>query len=58
MIDIVKGGLAVAIPIYLNLPDAIALSSAYAAILGHWHSVFTKFQGGDGMASMICIITM
>ena len=58
MIDIAKGGLAVAIPIYLNLPDAIALSSAYAAILGHWHSVFTKFQGGDGMASMIGIITM
>ena len=57
-IDILKGALAVAIPIYFNLPDALTLLSAYAAILGHWHSVFTKFQGGDGMASMIGIIFM
>ena len=57
-VDILKGALAVAIPIYFHLGDSVVLGSAYGAIIGHWHSVFTKFRGGDGMASMIGIITM
>ena len=58
LIDVLKAGIAVAIPIQLGQPDAVVLAAAYAAIIGHWHSIFTKFRGGDGMASMIGIITM
>ena len=51
--DVVKGVLAVAIARLLGLDGLLLLLPAGAAILGHWNSIFTRFRGGDGMATLL-----
>jgi acyl-phosphate glycerol 3-phosphate acyltransferase len=50
--DFAKGGLAIIIAYRLGLVDLMALSAATAVVLGHWHSPFTGFRGGDGLSSL------
>jgi acyl-phosphate glycerol 3-phosphate acyltransferase len=50
--DFAKGGLAIIIAYRLGLVDHMALPAAAAVVLGHWHSPFTGFRGGDGLSSL------
>jgi glycerol-3-phosphate acyltransferase PlsY len=52
-IDVVKGVAAILIAKYMGLVDVELLVPAAAVIAGHWNSPFTKFKGGDGVATMM-----
>ena len=52
--DMAKGALAVVIAKYLGLdvePHLLVLPAG-AAVLGHWRSIFSRFRGGDGLATL------
>ncbi len=51
--DVAKGSAAVVIAGLLEVPEALILLVAAAAIFGHWMSVFARFRGGDGMAPLM-----
>lgn len=48
--DVAKGVAAIAIARWLGLGGVWVLFAAGAVVLGHWHSVFTGFRGGDGVS--------
>ena len=47
--DLGKGALAVTIGTFFGVEGPWLLFPAFAAVLGHWKSVFTRFRGGDGL---------
>ena len=48
--DIGKGIMAVVCGRLLGVDDSWIILVGMAAVVGHWHSVFTGFRGGDGVA--------
>ena len=50
--DMAKGALAVVIAKYLGVDAPLVVLPAGAAVLGHWRSIFTRFRGGDGLATL------
>jgi|TARA_B100001146_G_C16072020_1_gene386875 glycerol-3-phosphate acyltransferase PlsY len=53
--DVAKGALAVTVAHLLGIPITLSIIVGAAAVLGHWKSLFTRFKGGDGMATLIGI---
>ena len=55
--DMAKGALAIVVAKYLGV-DApgvdvpLVVLPAGAAVLGHWRSIFSRFRGGDGLATL------
>jgi len=50
--DFAKGLAAVMLARGLGLDGSILLLVAASAIIGHWNSIFSRFRGGDGLASL------
>lgn len=50
--DMAKGALAVAVAQIVGIDGVWLLLPAFAAISGHWKSVFTGWRGGDGLATL------
>ncbi len=50
--DMVKGALAVVVAKYLGVEAPLVVIPAGAAVLGHWRSIFSRFRGGDGLATL------
>ena len=50
--DLGKGGLAVIIGDLLGLEGPWLVIPVFAAVVGHWKSVFLGFRGGDGLATL------
>ncbi len=50
--DIAKGVLAVFVGRILGVEGSWILLPAAAAIFGHWSSIFSRFRGGDGLATL------
>ena len=50
--DMAKGALAVIIGKYLGVEAPLLVLPAGAAVLGHWRSIFSRFRGGDGLATL------
>ena len=50
--DISKGVLAVFVGRILGVEGSWILLPAAAAIFGHWNSIFSRFRGGDGLATL------
>ena len=53
--DAAKGALAIVVASRLGLDATWVLVPATAAILGHWNSIFSRFRGGDGLATLMGI---
>ena len=53
--DAAKGALAIGVASCFGIDGAWILLAGAAAIGGHWRSIFTRFRGGDGMATMVGI---
>ena len=53
--DVAKGALAIGVASRLGVEGTWVLLAGAAAIGGHWRSIFTRFRGGDGMATMVGI---
>ena len=51
--DVAKASAAVLFAQFLGLPWPLVLVVGGAVVLGHWHSVFSRFKGGDGMAALM-----
>jgi glycerol-3-phosphate acyltransferase PlsY len=52
-IDVVKGVAAILIAKYMGLVGDELIVPAAAVVAGHWNSPFTKFKGGDGVATLM-----
>ena len=50
--DLAKGALAVVVAKYLGVEAPLLVLPAGAAVLGHWRSIFSRFRGGDGLATL------
>lgn len=50
--DMAKGALAVVVAKYLGVEESLLVLPAGAAVLGHWRSIFSRFRGGDGLATL------
>ena len=50
--DIGKGGAAVVMAKYAGVSDPWLFFPIAAAVTGHWKSVFSRFRGGDGLATL------
>ncbi len=53
--DVAKGILTVEISARLGVDGVAILLPGMAALAGHWRSVFTRFRGGDGLATLVGI---
>ncbi|PKB65101.1 MAG: hypothetical protein BZY82_09645 [SAR202 cluster bacterium Io17-Chloro-G3] len=51
--DAAKGALSVIVASRLGVEEGWVLLPAAAAIAGHWRSIFTRFRGGDGLATLL-----
>ena len=51
--DVAKGALAVLVAWWLDLPDTWACAAGFAAVVGHNWSVFLRFNGGKGAATIM-----
>jgi glycerol-3-phosphate acyltransferase PlsY len=54
--DVAKGALAVLIAWWLGLPDIWACVAGFAAVVGHNWSVFLRFSGGKGAATIMGVM--
>lgn len=52
-IDVAKGVAAILVAKNMGLVDVELLVPAAAVVAGHWNSPFTRFKGGDGVATMM-----
>jgi glycerol-3-phosphate acyltransferase PlsY len=50
LLDVAKGMLATAIPLWLGAGSGVAIACALAAIIGHSRSVYIGFGGGRGVS--------
>ena len=53
--DAAKGALAIVVASRLGMEGTWLLIPATAAIGGHWNSLFNRFRGGDGLATLMGI---
>ncbi len=53
--DAAKGALAIVVASRLGVDATWILLPATAAIVGHWNSIFSRFRGGDGLATLMGI---
>jgi len=53
LLDASKGALAVYVPMYLGLGTEIQIACAILAVSGHNWSIFLKFSGGRGLATLV-----
>ncbi|MFH1141604.1 MAG: glycerol-3-phosphate acyltransferase [Chloroflexota bacterium] len=53
--DVAKGILTVVASHRLGVDGAEILLPGMAALVGHWRSVFARFRGGDGLATLVGI---
>lgn len=53
LLDASKGALAVYVPMYLGLGNEIQIACAILAVIGHNWSIFLKFSGGRGLATLV-----
>lgn len=53
VVDILKGALAVLIPLLLGLATQVWYLAALAAVVGHIYPVFAGFKGGKGMNTLL-----
>ncbi|MCZ6891825.1 MAG: glycerol-3-phosphate acyltransferase [Chloroflexi bacterium] len=53
--DAAKGALAIVVASRLGMEGTWLLLPATAAIGGHWNSIFSRFRGGDGLATLMGI---
>lgn len=51
--DAAKGALSVIVASRLGVEEGWILFPTAAAIAGHWRSIFTRFRGGDGLATLL-----
>ena len=51
--DVLKGAAAVYVAWLFGGHELLGMVAGFAAIAGHWKSVFTGFKGGDGMVVLI-----
>ena len=51
--DVLKGGLSITVAYRIGVSDGFILIPAFATVLGHWRSIFTKFRGGDGLSPLV-----
>ena len=51
--DLGKGALAVAMARRFRLPETILLLAGVCVVLGHDYSLFLRFRGGQGMATIV-----
>ena len=51
--DAAKGALSVIVASRLGVEEGWVLLPTAAAIAGHWRSIFTRFRGGDGLATLL-----
>ena len=49
--DVGKGVMAVVVGRFMGLDGPWLMVPASAAVFGHWKSVFSRFRGGDGLAT-------
>ncbi len=52
-VDFAKGVMAIVAGYLIGLEASELLVPAAAAVAGHWNSPFTKFKGGDGVATLV-----
>jgi glycerol-3-phosphate acyltransferase PlsY len=50
--DMSKGILVIVVAGALGIDGVWTVVPAAAAVIGHWNSVFTRFKGGDGLATL------
>ena len=50
--DLGKGGAAVLVAELIGVDGPWVLVPIAAAVVGHWKSVFSRFRGGDGLATL------
>ncbi len=50
--DMAKGILVIVIARALGIDGVWTIVPAAATVVGHWNSVFTRFKGGDGLATL------
>ena len=50
--DLGKGALAVIVGDLLGLDGSWLIIPVFSAVVGHWKSVFLRFRGGDGLATL------
>ena len=50
--DLIKGCLAIITSQMLGLEGTWLVAPGFAVVMGHWNSVFTRFKGGDGLATL------
>lgn len=55
LLDAAKGALAIGIAYRLGISGDLLLLPALASVFGHWRSLFTRFRGGDGVATLVGI---
>lgn len=51
--DVLKGGLSITVAYRIGISDGFIFIPAFATVLGHWRSIFTKFRGGDGLSPLV-----
>jgi len=56
--DVAKGALAIIVANRLGVDPNWLVLPAAAAVLGHWNSIFTRFRGGDGLATLLGATTV
>ncbi len=54
--DIAKGALAIIAAWLIGVSGNWLILPAAAAVIGHWKPIFTRFRGGDGLATLGGII--
>ena len=50
--DMAKGILVIVVARALGVEGVWTVVPAAAVVIGHWNSVFTRFKGGDGLATL------
>ena len=53
--DVLKGGVSIIVAYRIGVSDGFILMPAFATVVGHWRSIFTKFRGGDGLSPLVGI---
>jgi glycerol-3-phosphate acyltransferase PlsY len=53
VLDLAKGAASIAVANSLGVPEGAELLAGVAAVVGHWHSLFLRFRGGEALATAV-----